>query len=64
MLNYITGMPHAVPKLNNVSFVCDSSLRNSCLHSTFSKTGNKYMLLSYFHALKNPTAVSIVQFVF
>lgn len=47
-----------------VSFIHDSSPRNSCLHYTFSKTGNKYMLLSYFHALKNSTAISIVQFVF
>lgn len=46
------------------SFIYDSSPRNSCLHSTFSKTGNKYVLLSYFLALKNRTAVSIVQFVF
>lgn len=48
----------------SMSFIHDSSSRNSCFHSTFSKTGNKYVLLSYFHALKNPTSVSIVQFVF
>lgn len=48
----------------SMSFIHDSSSGNSCFHSTFSKTGNKYVLLSYFHALKNPTLVFIVQFVF
>lgn len=65
ILNYLTAILHAISKENKacLSYVIHL-LGIHAFIAPFSKTGNKYVLLSYFQALKNPTAASIVQVVF
>lgn len=55
ILNYLTAILHAISKENKacLSYVIHL-LGIHAFIAPFSKTGNKYVLLSYFQALKNP----------